>query len=124
MRLYKRKPVARLCSQGAAMTLVAAPKRSVGAQLCGVVHIYPSSVGNVVTLRGVDLDIAANEAVALLGPSGMGESTVLSWRANSPRLQCSSAWREPNFRAFASNSCRRGIGSDSHPSPPPLVGRR
>jgi len=50
--------------------------RGVGVSLRGVVHLYPSVEGDVVALRGVDLDVPAGTSVALLGPSGAGKSTV------------------------------------------------
>lgn len=56
----------------------AAPSAGSAATLRAVVHLYPSSDGEVVALRGVDLDIRAGSSVALLGPSGAGKSTVLA----------------------------------------------
>ncbi|HSK56009.1 MAG TPA: ABC transporter ATP-binding protein [Jiangellales bacterium] len=57
----------------------------------GLVHLYRGSDGSdVVALRGVDLDVAAGERMALLGPSGSGKSTLLELLAG---LQRASAGR-------------------------------
>ena len=51
--------------------------------LRGVVHLYSSPEGDVVALRGVDLDVDAGQSLALLGPSGAGKSTVLGLLAGN-----------------------------------------
>lgn len=54
-----------------------APGGGAAVQLVGVVHLYHQRASDVVALRGVDLDVAAGAMVAMLGPSGMGKSTVM-----------------------------------------------
>jgi putative ABC transport system ATP-binding protein len=61
----------------------AAGSGGVDLRLRGVVHLYASAEGDVVALRGVDLDVDAGQSVALLGPSGAGKSTVLGLLAGN-----------------------------------------
>ncbi len=67
------------------MTVETSPSPGLDIHFDGVVHLYPSQEGDVVALRGVDLDVEAGEEFALLGPSGSGKSTVLALLAGLQR---------------------------------------
>ncbi|WP_341990581.1 ribosome-associated ATPase/putative transporter RbbA [Azorhizobium sp. AG788] len=57
-----------------------------GFQLAGVRHLY----GKTIALDGVDLLVPAGGAVALVGPDGVGKSTLLALIAGAKRIQMGS----------------------------------
>jgi ABC-type lipoprotein export system ATPase subunit len=64
----------------------------VDVHVIGVVHLYAHEGVDIVALRGVDLEIDAGEMLALLGPSGMGKSTLLKLLAGLIRPSAGQIW--------------------------------
>jgi putative ABC transport system ATP-binding protein len=50
-------------------------------ELSGVSLAYPSPSGPVPVLHDIDLEIAANEVIAVIGPSGSGKSSLIALMA-------------------------------------------
>jgi putative ABC transport system ATP-binding protein len=73
---------------GAAGAAVAAD----GLRLRDVIKIYRSGPVETVALRGLSLEAAPGELIALLGPSGCGKSTVLSLCAGLDQPSAGEVW--------------------------------
>ena len=60
------------------MTVSAAAVPAPLIRLRGVTRVYGQGSAEVQALRGVDLDIAEGEFLAIMGPSGSGKSTAMN----------------------------------------------
>jgi putative ABC transport system ATP-binding protein len=59
-------------------TITASGSTGTALQLRGVRKVYPMADEEVVALDHADLEVAADEIVALVGPSGSGKTTLCS----------------------------------------------
>ena len=54
-------------------------------RLTDVIRVYRDGESETIALRGIDLEIACGEVVAVMGRSGSGKSTLLQLLAGSDR---------------------------------------
>src|SRR5690625_4348891 len=57
---------------------MAREERSIKVKIDNVEKVFPSRMGELVALNGINLDILENEFVTVVGPSGCGKSTLLN----------------------------------------------
>ena len=76
--------------------------------------------GNIMALKGVDLDVNEGEIVTLIGANGAGKSTLMMTIFGAPRASAapsrstaatSRSCRRTRSRGFASRSRRRAAAS-------------
>lgn len=84
------------------------------------------SFGRTPALCGVSLELPRGEELAVTGPSGSGESTLLHWReASHRRLPWSPAWTRLKETALAAGAGAVGVtaldAAEAGPVPTALV---
>ncbi len=98
-----------------------APAEEPVARVFGVSQVY----GKSVALDGVTLDIPPNRMIGLIGPDGVGKSTLLSMMAGVRKIQTGSIEvlggdiADPAFRTAASNRIAylpQGLGKNLYPT--------
>ena len=91
------------------------------ARIRGVTQVY----GKTVALDDVTLDIPPNRMIGMIGPDGVGKSTLLSMMAGVRKIQAGSVEvlggdiADPDFRTAASNRIAylpQGLGKNLYPT--------